>query len=479
MEHASPSIAAANHRSLRRITHRVAAIIGLATALAIPAGFLGTAIHYQRHHLMLQAELVGERLAAHLALRPATGQIELDKLVALVPIGSDANANFAILDPGGNVVAAAGADLGALFLSHRAALNDGAQPIGWVEAREDLGEVLNDTALAALFGLTIAAALYISLRVLLLRALDRTLNRLTDVQSSAGKRVAELQETKIELEIKGLILLETVEKLSDARDRAEAANRAKSRFLANMSHELRTPLNAIIGFSDLIRSETFGPVGTARYRDYAKDIFDSGSHLLTLINDLLDISKAEAGKLDLHDEDVDAASLVEQAFRLVAQQASDTGLSLLQEVPAGWAVLRVDERYMRQVIINLVSNAVKFTAPGGSVRVTAERREGGRMAITVRDTGIGMAAEMIPKALSAFGQIDNPFTRQAKGTGLGLPLAKTIVEAHGGELAIDSEPGRGTAVSVVLPRERVVRVGAAARPAQLATAEADFDLPAS
>jgi signal transduction histidine kinase len=478
MEHVSASIAAAKYRSLRRITHRVAAIISLATALAIPAGFLGTAIHYQRQHMISQTENAAERLSSYITLHYATWQSQPDPLIEFLPTGGDTHARFTIYGPVGNVVAAAGDYAGPRFLLHRAGLYDGEQAVGWLEIRSGLSEALKETLLAMLFGLGLAAALYISLRVLPLRALDRTLNQLTDVQSAADKRVAELQETKVELEIKSLILMETVDKLSEARDRAEAANRAKSRFLANMSHELRTPLNAIIGFSDLIRSEAFGPVGTARYREYAKDIFDSGSHLLTLINDLLDISKAEAGKLDLHDEDVDAASLVEQAFRLVAQQAGETGLSLLQDVPAGWAVLRVDERYMRQVIINLVSNAVKFTTPGGSVRITAEQREGGRLAITVRDTGIGMAAEMIPKALSAFGQIDNPFTRQAKGTGLGLPLAKTIVEAHGGELRIDSEPGRGTAVSVVLPRERVVRVGAAARPAQPATAEADFDLPA-
>jgi signal transduction histidine kinase len=222
-----------------------------------------------------------------------------------------------------------------------------------------------------------------------------------------------------------------------------------------MSHELRTPLNAIIGFSEILQQELFGPLGSRRYRDYARDIHDSGTHLLELINDILDVSKAAAGKLELSEDNVRPADLIGAAVRLVSPRAQEGGVILAAAGGSDLPLIHVDERRMKQVLINLLSNAVKFTQAGGRVIVAADADESG-VRFIVRDTGIGMRPEDIPKALSPFGQIDSALARQYAGTGLGLPLAKELVELHGGHLRIDSELGRGTTVTITLPPERTV-----------------------
>ena len=239
--------------------------------------------------------------------------------------------------------------------------------------------------------------------------------------------------------------------LRTARDLAEAASQAKSGFLANMSHELRTPLNAIIGFSEVISSALFGPLD-ARYRDYAQDINGSGHHLLRIINDLLDLSKVEAGRLELQDSRVSISAIFDTCRRMVSDRAAATGVSL--DFQATDLEVSADELRLEQVLLNLVSNAVKFTPKGGDVAVSALLGDSGAIEITVADTGIGMAAEDIPRALQPFGQIDNSLARPYGGTGLGLPLALRLVELHGGAMTIESTLGRGTAVTLTLPSER-------------------------
>jgi signal transduction histidine kinase len=258
------------------------------------------------------------------------------------------------------------------------------------------------------------------------------------------RQIAELSETAA-----------TLTRLDRSLAEATSANSAKSAFLAHMSHELRTPLNAILGFSEVMKQEIFGPVGNTRYREYAADIHASGQHLLALINDILDLSKIEAGKAELHEEDCDAGQAIAEALRLVAASADAGGLVIDTHVAAGLPGLQADNRSLKQLLANLLSNAVKFTPRGGRVDITAYLRPSGEFAIAVRDTGIGMKPDQIPLALTPFKQLDNTLTRKHVGSGLGLPICASLIKLHGGRLEIDSAPGQGTTVTVVFPRQRV------------------------
>ncbi|MGB8181344.1 MAG: ATP-binding protein [Stellaceae bacterium] len=243
--------------------------------------------------------------------------------------------------------------------------------------------------------------------------------------------------------------------LLEAKDEAERANQVKSRFLANMSHELRTPLNAIIGFSQIIKDDLMGP-GKPIYANYARDIFHAGEHLLEIINNILDISKIEAGKTELRDDLIDPAKIVDDSIAAMHVQAEGKHIELTADIPADTPLIRGDTVRIRQILINLVSNAVKFTEAGHvKVSVVFDTVSGFRF--VVADTGIGMAADEIEKALESFGQVDNAVSKKYAGTGLGLPLAKSLVLLHDGRLEISSAPGAGTTVFVRLPPERIVR----------------------
>ncbi|HTZ37861.1 MAG TPA: HAMP domain-containing sensor histidine kinase, partial [Stellaceae bacterium] len=235
---------------------------------------------------------------------------------------------------------------------------------------------------------------------------------------------------------------------------AELANRAKSDFLANMSHELRTPLNAIIGFSEILAGEHLGPLKNVRYLEYAHDINTSGQHLLSIINDVLDMSKIEAGKLDILDEEVSVAKLLAGSVRMVRERARKQCIELACEVDDPGHIVIADERAMKQCLLNLLSNAVKFAPMGGTVTVEAMVDAEGRTVLSVTDQGIGMTAEEQERALQPFGQAQSATTRTYGGTGLGLPITQGLAEAHGGTLSILSRPGEGTRVSIILPAER-------------------------
>lgn len=247
---------------------------------------------------------------------------------------------------------------------------------------------------------------------------------------------------------------ETEEQLKRAMQHSDMSNRAKSEFLANMSHELRTPLNAIIGFSEILRDELFGPLGQEEYKDYAKDINNSGVHLLQIINDILDVSKIEAGKRELSESRVSIREISESAFIMVKPKADEASIFIDNLIPDDFPTMQAEELAIKQILINLMNNAVKFTPEGGKITMRADILED-EFCISVKDTGIGMKKEHIEKALSAFGQINTQLNKKESGTGLGLTLVQQLTELHGGHIVIDSEPDRGTTVSVYFPKWRL------------------------
>lgn len=304
---------------------------------------------------------------------------------------------------------------------------------GRAKALEHLGRI------AFFFLFTIMAVLCLSVGALIVR------------------HVARLNRSGAELRRKQTDLIESSQRLLAAKRDADHANRAKSEFLANMSHELRTPLNAIIGFSEMTNKEKFGPVGNPRYREYAKDINESGQHLLALINDILDLSKVESEKDELYEESIDISRVIYSSITMNGERAARQNVDIVPQIEDDLPPLWGDARKVKQILANLLSNAIKFTEANGKVTVSAWCRPESGHIIQVADTGIGIAPEDIPKALSQFGQVDSKLGRAYEGTGLGLPLTKALVKLHGGTLYLQSEVGVGTKVTVRFPATRIAR----------------------
>ena len=244
--------------------------------------------------------------------------------------------------------------------------------------------------------------------------------------------------------------------LRTAKREADEARAGQATFLTSLSHELRTPLNAIIGFSEVIRDGLLGTPAMAKYTEYAADIHDSGHHLLSLINDILDLSRLEKGEIILYEENVDLIDTITATMNSVKPLAEKKGLSLIASIRQKIPHVRADPRRLRQILTNLLGNAIKFTPPGGTVEVRAFTHDGHGLLLEVEDTGIGMAAQDIPKVLKPFRQIDNVYSRLYSGSGLGLPICKSLIEHHGGSLSLRSEPELGTTVTIELPAERII-----------------------
>ncbi len=274
-------------------------------------------------------------------------------------------------------------------------------------------------------------------------------------ESSAPRRVASDDSTR---RLTEAALDDAKMALTEAeavKARAESANRAKSESLAILSHELRTPLNSILGFAGIIEGQMFGPTGSERYADYARDIRKSGEHILGIINDILDLSKIESGRMELNEEPVNLLVVMSDAANLFLEQASDQGVTMKTALPRSLPVLKADPRLIRQMLINLISNALRYTRRGGWIELTADRNEQGGITLAVSDTGAGIAPEDVSRILKPHQTSGKPIGTSSRGTGLGLPLVKSLIELHGGTFRLESTPRSGTVVSLWFPRARV------------------------
>ncbi len=428
-------------KRFQRIVRATALVIGIMTAVAVPSGFGVVAYLDEVGRRKFQAGLAADRIAQYAYVQGRVWKFaenRLSEMIAFVVPPND-QARQRVSDAEGTELTTVGDEPQHPLLRTSVPIVVADAVIGHVTIEASLWPLMWLVGLRTLIGFTLGASVYACVNFWPLRALRRVIDSLSVAQESLRTQIVETEEA--------------LEKAQRERQRAEAASHTKSQFLANISHELRTPLNAIIDFSELMRDQAFGKLSD-RYHAYAVDINASGTHLLKLINDVLDISKIDSGRMEMHFSDVVVDDLLAECVNLVSDAAREGKVSLVLDAAAARPHTLVADRVkMKQILLNLLSNAVKFTPAGGAVTLSVKSTEPAWIDIEVTDTGIGMTKEHMTQAIHPFEQADNSHSRKYQGTGLGLPIVLGLVKLHGGMFRLSSEPERGTTATIRLPVE--------------------------
>lgn len=438
-------------RTLRRLTLVVTAVV----LVSIPALFAAAGFRALHERAALEAAVTAERVVDY-ALATGSDWAQArggaQGAMNIVPsIGIDIERT--LLGPEGRPLIGPEREVDRPALRARAPVTVHGRRVAEVVVAISLRPMLTETALVTLFAAVLAAGLHLVIDRVALRALRQALDHLQAALRERDRALEEGRNALAQLARQNARLKTASDDLSRARDAALTADRSKSMFLAAMSHELRTPLNAIIGFSEVMARQLYGPIGHEKYRDYASDIRASGDHLLALIDDVLDLSRVEAGKLTLRREPLDVAEHVESCRRLIQGRADDSGIALSVESPVGAAAAVLGDRVrFRQILLNLLTNAVKFTDRGGAVRISVDLSSPPTVAIRIADTGVGMSEQDLERVLRPFERGDVRSSRSTEGAGLGLALSRALVREHDGTLHIASVPGQGTTVTLTFPR---------------------------
>jgi signal transduction histidine kinase len=433
---------------------KLSTVVAGMICLAIPVVFGLTHYIAESHHYDVKATLIAHQLARHIYTADTHWRYEHHRLEDLTTISGldDDHAARQVYDNRGVLIAEFGPSFWGPMFRNSAPILLGSHKVGHVVLQRSMFPYLGLLLLTVVLGGFLGTASFLGVRFYPLRVLDRSLGDLNYAQELLAGQVQETKKAYQELAAQNRALEIKNQEVARARDHAELANRTKSEFLANMSHELRTPLNAIIGFSEILSGDGAERFPASRRAEYASDIHNSGRHLLDLINEILDLAKIESGQLSVDFENVDLTEIVSSCYRLMSARAAKGKVALdfaLDKVPV--ALVRGEPTRLKQIVLNVLSNAVKFTPPGGRVETSISLAPDGSAILQVRDTGIGMRPEDIPRALLPFHQLDHALTKKYEGTGLGLPLTAMLVEMHAGKLKIESQPKQGTTVIIELP----------------------------
>ncbi len=415
---------------VHRLVANLVGVIAVLMAITAPAGYVAITLNHEITDLYAEVTKQADEVARFVHTNPTAWQAETDRLDALLTDRQlDGTQIFVELaNANGDIVLAKGYAQRWPTMVRTRAIYFEAQRVGTVSVTKSMLPVAYYAAVVAAVAAIAAGSISILVQVMPNRVLDDTFKQ--------------LRQSNVELQ--------------KALNDAEVGNRTKTEFLATMSHELRTPLNAIIGFSEAMANEIHGPLGSAQYESYVGDIHNSGTHLLSLINDILDYSKAEAGELDCHMQPIDIGDTATKALRMVSTQADRKGVKIEPRIAQDLPPMAGDERRMRQVLMNLLMNAVQFTEAGGHIGLSVAIDRDGDLVIGVRDDGIGMAAEDLDRVMLPFVQLDSGHNRSVDGAGLGLPLTKKLIELHNGALTIKSEVGVGTLVELRFPPDCLI-----------------------